>query len=313
MERETTYWEEIRHIWGDEIKSWFGWGDWKQTVTSIVVALVGPLIAFYGGSVDIAIDDIFVKIVAAISGLIWFVIIAIGTYIHANEVLYEEKKIVLSKHNWSLVRFDEVPYHIVGVSGYALRITNDKIFDLDRIQVRWITRRVNQDIFSFREVKKAYYFPIIDYENQNMGFYDEDKSIKHGKSKDFAITGLENPSTVYKFMTVPKENGVEWPFQENQITPEVVIEVEIISHMELDNEKTVLPIKTISIHIMPDGNISIDGKEKNMKDKQPKKKQQKTSSEEEVFTKEDFLKSLNKVIAKKIEKSPAKEKSGTSE
>jgi hypothetical protein len=88
---QSDYWKEFYPIWGEGIKSWFGWGGWRKTMTSLVIS-IGIVYAFiYFNKIEIAVENILQLGFACLVGLIWFIVIAVVTFVSGNIKLYDKK------------------------------------------------------------------------------------------------------------------------------------------------------------------------------------------------------------------------------
>ena len=99
MENENkTYFRELFPLWLDGIKSWYGWGGWRKTLTSLVISIGIIYTYLYFNQVELALENIgqfFLSIV--IAGL-WFLFVVVITYIIANIKLHD-KHIEIEKEN----------------------------------------------------------------------------------------------------------------------------------------------------------------------------------------------------------------------
>lgn len=92
MNANSGYCKEVQSIWREEIKSWFGWGGNKQTLTTIFLTLVSIYLLAKGGDFDLANEEISVRIATLAAGLFWLIIITLISYIQANKLLYKKYK-----------------------------------------------------------------------------------------------------------------------------------------------------------------------------------------------------------------------------
>ncbi len=86
------YFSEIFPIWKKDVKSWLGWGNWKQTMSS-TVAVVGLLyFLLFGEQFDLFMDDLIHYGISGFIGLFWFFFVVFISFITANIKLLEIKK-----------------------------------------------------------------------------------------------------------------------------------------------------------------------------------------------------------------------------
>jgi hypothetical protein len=242
----STYWRLL--------KTSIGWRDIILLVLSLLIGSVG---SYWWKGKDFMLEQVFSFVAYS---MLPFGILALvyGAYflIQTPVKIYQSQKSELSKYNWDEVLFEVAPFSIVGMSGWAIRIVNNKQFDLCKIQIRLNQVRINRDVHPAR---KAYYFGSIDYASEEIT-YLEDKGIERGKAKDFVITGIVQGSftPIHKFVTFPTDD-INFPFYDLPIPPfpQVVIDIDVRGFAEFRNEKSILPAKTISIEIKHNGSILI--------------------------------------------------------
>ena len=90
MEKKS-FWKELRPIWWEEIKSWFGWEDCRKPVTNIIIALGSILFLIMGGNFELAEEEISVRITTIRIGLLWLIVIVIISFVSANRKLHDKQ------------------------------------------------------------------------------------------------------------------------------------------------------------------------------------------------------------------------------
>ncbi|WKZ42901.1 MAG: hypothetical protein QY302_00655 [Anaerolineales bacterium] len=290
--------------------------------SALIVAIISPIV--FGAMGLIMANQLGLSILAGlISGILflglWFLIVFIYHLANAPASLFREQQHELEKYGWSKIEFEEVPYSVMNISGWALKITNNKSFDLHRIEIRLTEIRVDQNIYN--KPSKVYYFGSIDYEDERLvdHFETDNKGIKQGNERSFAITGIipNFPVPVRKFMTYA-ESDLKLPFPDISVPPLplVVIEITIGVYLKIGDEKINLPQKIMKLEVTKDGAIRIRNNEGETVTKKSQKEPTKKAKtpKEGILTKDEFLKALDKVIGVvKPKKSPSKGKSKTSE
>jgi hypothetical protein len=86
------YWNDLQPLWWNEIKSWFSWGHWRQTITTIIIIFGSFLFLYLWGKIDIVKEEFWLKEAAILTGAFWFFIISIVGFVGANKILYTQQK-----------------------------------------------------------------------------------------------------------------------------------------------------------------------------------------------------------------------------
>jgi hypothetical protein len=89
-ENQSNYWSAIRPIWWEEIKSWFGWGSRKQTMTNMIIAVGSIALLAYGGKPDLVDEEISVRFATMVIGVFWLLTIIFFSYISSNKILHKK-------------------------------------------------------------------------------------------------------------------------------------------------------------------------------------------------------------------------------
>jgi len=242
----STYWRLLKTSIG-----------WRDIILLVLSLLIGSIGSYWWKGKDFMLEQVF-SFVAYSMFPFGVLVLGYGVcfLIQTPVNIYQSQKSELSKYNWDKVEFEVVSFSIVGMSGWAIRIVNNKQFDLGKIQIRLNQIRINREVHPAR---KAYYFGSIDYASEEIT-YLEDNGIERGKTKDFVITGIVqgNFVPVHKFVTFPNDD-INFPFYDLPIPPfpQVVIDIDIRGFAEFRDEKIILPAKTIPIEIKYNGSILI--------------------------------------------------------
>lgn len=286
---------------------------WTYNVlSSVLIAIISPIV--YNGMGLIATPQFGVSILAGLlSGGIFFFVWRIGVFIYhlvyAPAFLHQEKEdeiskvkqekedtinqvikdknLELEKYNWDNVDFWVVDYSIIGMSGWAFRIINQKALDFKSVTAEITTIRIGQKI---TKLSNKHQLGYIDSQN---GEIDEQvvvssgyEGIITGKQKDFVVTSLkhEGISQTHTFVTYPKDDTeLSFPFppQTRQSpmassltsmvaamsalysaqSPEttVVIEIKITGEIKAGDEISILPMKMINVQVHGNGALSFYG------------------------------------------------------
>ncbi len=287
-----------------------------NSLSSVLIAVISPIV--YNGMGLIATPQFGVSILAGLlSGGLFFFVWRIGVFIYhlvyAPVLLYQEKEdeikkvkqekedsinqvikdknLELEKYNWDNVELWVVDYSIIGMSGWAFRIINNKDFDFKSVAAEITTIRIGQKI---TKLSNKHQLGYIDSRNgeieEEVVISSDNEGIIAGKQKDFVVTSLkqEAMSQTHLFVTYPKDDTeLSFPFppQTRQSpmassltsvvaamsalysaqTPEtvVVIEIKITGEIKTDDEISVLPIKMINVQVHSNGALSFYGDKKN--------------------------------------------------
>lgn len=91
-QKEDGYWNEFSPLWWEGIKSWFGWGNWKQTMTTLLTFIGTVGIYLYIEEFEWALENIAQFFTAILIGGLWFLFVAIISFISSNITLYKNKQ-----------------------------------------------------------------------------------------------------------------------------------------------------------------------------------------------------------------------------
>ncbi len=102
------YKKHLQALWVKNIKVWFGWGSWKQTLTTYFILLGSLLTILISGKTSLFTDEITIQISALLATGVWLLIVAFLSYSSANCQIYAELKQRLEKWEYEKVQPDRI-------------------------------------------------------------------------------------------------------------------------------------------------------------------------------------------------------------
>ena len=199
----------------------------------------------------------------------------------------KEKDLELEKYNWDNVEFYVTRFSIIGKSGWAFEIKNNKHYDISKIIIEVTKIRKDEKIMP---LSGLYLLGYIDRQRGQIGEKlvnsSKRRGIEVGKSMEFVVTSeviKTKSSKTHKFETYPDELSWDFPLETsdnfmavgrsvvamaaalygNNSPPEptTVIEVCIRAEIKVDTDIIQLPGTTENLQVMNDGSLSFYGDE----------------------------------------------------
>ncbi|HCK65394.1 MAG TPA: hypothetical protein DHW49_03945, partial [Anaerolineae bacterium] len=156
--------------------------------------------------------------------------------------IYRHHIYQLEKYDWSRVEIEPVPFDILGLDGWGVKVTNNKHIPLEEVSIWLHGVREGQDwqILNNKEI-----FGYLNERAEILSF-DVSKVLDTSKSETFAITTRESGFPVF-FVRTDKRRELT-----NSHIP-LAIDINI----KAKTENYELPPKLIRLNVYSDGKISI--------------------------------------------------------
>lgn len=231
----------------------------KPMITYSFITICVLLILLSFNQEVLLMDEVVLRGIGFGALVIGFLVFGLVSFVTANIKLYSKKRDELTKYNWDKVKITPIPYSTVWRTGYAIRISNNKTFDIDKLNVSLFS--VEIDKTPRPKPNRAYYFQSIDYEEHSFSHLNDD-GVKSEKEKDYAITELltaRGKTTCKLFTTQNEDDYIGYFFRSKSGKAikdrNIIITLSIKGSIQVENEVYFLPVLYKKYQIMSDGKI----------------------------------------------------------
>lgn len=208
-----TYEREFFSLWWEDVKSWFGWGGWKKTMTSLFVSLTIIYAFLYLNQVEVALENIAQFIFSFLAVGIWFLFVSIISYVSANKNLFEKQQSIEEEQKKTIEKLEEKlslrdvtievkKYIHPGHKKVGITINNKEQSDIDIyinliVPIRQFSRNPNVSGWSNKDVN-------ITYGKKNTLFdLGPNPAIKADHEETFVLAEIQNNETVFLLTNKP--------------------------------------------------------------------------------------------------------------
>lgn len=205
-----------------------------------------------------------------------------------NKKILEEKKAELEKYNWENVGFWLTPFDIIGKSGWALEIKNDKVYEISKVVIE-ITK-IRKDYKNI-PLSGLFLLGYVDRKRGNLGDKivnsSRQSAIGRGESVEYVITSdiiITKSKKTHQFETYPDKligefdvNGdggvldsmnstlskLAFSLYADDSPPDsiTVIEICLKATIDINDEVIILPNKKLNVQVYKDGSLSWYGED----------------------------------------------------